>query len=191
MTSPEDNRPHHHGNLRAALIDAGIDLLAEGGLSALTLRKCAARTGVSHAAPAHHFKGLKDLLTAIVTKAFTIFTRTMIEQRDAAPDDPYARLLAVCNGYLTFSRNHEALATLMFMTDEIFTEDADYQTAAAASYQVLAEVCAPFESGPAGPRGLEVLIWSLVQGYASLVRTGQVDAAETPFADILPQLELA
>ena len=63
---PAPRTAHHHGDLRQALVAAGIELLDEGGLAALTLRRCAARAGVSHAAPAHHFKGLRGLLTAIV-----------------------------------------------------------------------------------------------------------------------------
>ena len=65
MRNQPQKKQHHHGNLREALITAGVGLLNEGGLSALTLRKCAARAGVSHAAPAYHFKGLNGLLTAI------------------------------------------------------------------------------------------------------------------------------
>ena len=190
MAPAGTKKRHHHGNLERALVEAGIELLSEGGHSALTLRKCAARAGVSHAAPAHHFDGLKGLLTAIVTEGFKTFTQSMIEQRDAAATDPHARLVAVCNGYLKFSKDNEAMAALMYMTDEIFTGNPEFQSAAAASYQVLADACAPFTSGAAGRKGTEVLIWSLVQGYASLARSGQSDAEETPFADILPLLDL-
>ena len=190
MATTGSKKRHHHGNLKKALVDAGIELLSQGGLSALTLRKCAARAGVTHAAPAHHFNGLKGLLTAIVTEGFKTFTLTMIAQRDAAANDPRARLVAVCNGYLAFAKKNEAMATLMFMTNEIFTGEPEYQTASAAAYQVLVNACAPFKPGTAGNKGTEVLIWSLVQGYASLVRSGQVDADETPFADILPLLDL-
>ncbi len=183
-------KPHHHGNLKAVLIDAGIALLAEGGHSALTLRKCAARAGVSHAAPAHHFNGLKGLLTAIVTKGFKTFTSAMVEERDAAASDPGARLIAVGNGYLRFARNNEAMANLMFMTNEIFTNDPEYKGASGAAYQVLADVCEPFASDAAGQRRTEVLVWSLVQGYATLARSGQVNVEVVPYSDILSLLRL-
>lgn len=190
MATTRSKKPHHHGNLKMALVDAGIELLSEGGLSALTLRKCAARAGVSHAAPAHHFNGLKGLLTAIVTEGFKTFTQTMIAHRDDTASAPHARLVAVGNGYLAFAKNNEAMATLMFMKNEIFTDDPEFRTASSAAYQVLADACAPFKSSAAGEKGTEVLIWSLVQGYASLTRSGQIDAEVTPFADILPLLDL-
>jgi len=190
MTASQPAKPRHHGNLKTALVEAGVALLAEGGHGALTLRKCAARAGVSHAAPAHHFNGLKGLMTAIVAQGFKLFTQTMIEHRDAASNTPHARLVAVCNGYLAFAQDNQAMAALMYMTDEIFSCDPEFQTASAAAYQVLAEACAPFNTGSAGPKGVEVLIWSLVEGYASLARAGTIDTSETPFADILPRLNL-
>jgi len=183
-------KPHHHGNLKPVLVDAGIALLAEGGHSALTLRKCAARAGVSHAAPAHHFNGLKGLLTAIVTKGFRIFTLAMIKERDAAANDPGTRLIAVGNGYLRFARNNEAMANLMFMTDEIFTDDPEYKAASAAACQVLADACEPFAADAVEQRRTEALVWSLVQGYATLLRSGQVDAGAVSFSDVLSAIRL-
>lgn len=190
MITSESPKLRRHGNLKQALVDAGIELLSEGGHAALTLRRCAARAGVSHAAPAHHFSGLKGLLTAIVTQGFMSFTLSMIEQRDDAADDPHARLVAVGNGYLAFATDNEALAALMFMTSRVFTDDPDFQAASAAAYRVLADVCAPFSSGAADAKGTEVLVWSLVEGYAGLARAGMIDTVETPYADILRRLDL-
>lgn len=65
---------YHHGNLRQALIDAGIRIINESGEEALSLRKVAAACGVSHAAPYAHFVDKDALLEAIkecVTKRFT------------------------------------------------------------------------------------------------------------------------
>lgn len=190
MTSAATQKQRHHGNLKTALVDAGMGLLSEGGLSALTLRKCAARAGVSHAAPAHHFNGLKGLLTAMVARGFEIFTQSMIEHRDGAGDDPHEKLVAVCDGYLAFAKRNEAIATLMFMKEKFFTDDEGFQSASTAAYRVLADACAPFEPGASGSKGTEILIWSLVQGYATLVSSGQANEAVTPFSDILPMLKL-
>ena len=51
---------YHHGNLRQALIDAGIKIINESGEESLSLRKVAAECNVSHAAPYAHFNS-KDL----------------------------------------------------------------------------------------------------------------------------------
>ena len=56
---------YHHGNLRQALIDAGIKIINDSGESNLSLRKAAALCNVSHAAPYAHFKDKEELLKAI------------------------------------------------------------------------------------------------------------------------------
>jgi AcrR family transcriptional regulator len=47
-----DKPRYHHGDLRNALLKAGLDILEEDGSSALSLRAVAARAGVSRSAPA-------------------------------------------------------------------------------------------------------------------------------------------
>jgi AcrR family transcriptional regulator len=163
-------KPHHHGDLREALIQAGIDILSERGLAALTLRACAARAGVSHAAPAHHFKGLPGLTAAICARGYRIFSDLMVAERDRAAPDAFARLSAICQGYLRFAREHPALFRLIFGTRVDFCEDADLIENAAIAYDILATGCAPFATDAASGKRLEITIWSLVHGYAGLMQ---------------------
>ncbi|QSB22483.1 TetR/AcrR family transcriptional regulator [Curtobacterium sp. 24E2] len=44
-------RPFHHGNLRAVLLDEAVAVLRESGVDGLSLRDLARRAGVSHGAP--------------------------------------------------------------------------------------------------------------------------------------------
>jgi len=187
--------PHHHGNLRAALVDAGLDLLAADGLSGLTLRACAARAGVSHAAPAHHFAGLPGLLTAIAARGHAIFTATMIQDRDKTGPDPRAALIGICEGYLRFARENPALFALMFNQPFGKVDDPDFTASAGASYVVLAEACAPFRPVSDASNSTEVMIWSLVHGLASLLQAGHLGPPKhlmvpPEIADILPDLVL-
>ncbi len=190
MAKNQPENPHHHGDLKEALVVAGIELLVEGGLPALTLRKCAARAGVSHAAPAHHFEGLKGLLTAIVSRGFKQFAETMTGASDNAAPDARAQLLAICHGYLKFARENQALATLMFMTDRLDTNLETFQRNSSISYQILARGCAPFCTDSKTQKALENLIWSLVQGYADLSRNGQVEANNAEFDEMFALLNL-
>ncbi|PZQ96843.1 MAG: TetR/AcrR family transcriptional regulator [Cereibacter sphaeroides] len=160
---PLSTRP---SGTREALVEAGLALLAEDGSSGLTLRRAAARAGVSHAAPAHHFDGLQGLQTAIATRAFAQFTRTMTEARDAAGPEPFVRLLGLCEGYLAFARNRSGLFHLMFVEPAIRRDDPDLMREAKAAYGLLAENCAPFAQGD--PQTVEAAVWSLVHGYAML-----------------------
>ena len=77
---------YHHGDLHNALLAAAVALVEEDGLEALSLRKVAARVGVSHAAPEHHFPTLRHLLNAMAITGFDLFTRSMADQRAKARD---------------------------------------------------------------------------------------------------------
>jgi len=59
------DKTYHHGDLRLAMIEKGVKMIYEGGITALSLRKLATACGVSHAAPYAHFKNKKDLIEAI------------------------------------------------------------------------------------------------------------------------------
>ena len=70
-TSIETSRSsYHHGDLRAALLAAARDMIAEAGIEGLSLRKLAERAGVSRTAPYHHFQDKNDLLCAIAAEGF-------------------------------------------------------------------------------------------------------------------------
>ena len=167
-TQSETARPHHHGNLRAALIDAGLTLLANEGLSGLTLRRAAAAAGVSHAAPAHHFDGLPGLLTAIAARAFQLFADQMEAARAIAPPDAIGQLQGICDGYLAFAAGHAALFQLMFNSPSLNRCDRDLMAQSGRSYQVLRAACQPFAKDDAPDETLETAVWSLVHGYALL-----------------------
>ena len=96
---------YHHGNLRQALIDAGIKIINENGEEALSLRKAAAACNVSHAAPYAHFKDKEELLEAIkksVTDKFTEELEAAVKGAGSADE----ALIAMGRAYISFfSRN--------------------------------------------------------------------------------------
>lgn len=166
---------HHHGNLREALIVAGIELLDENGVDGLTLRKCAAKAGVSHAAPAHHFKGLKGLVTAIITRGYKLFTAEMNVNIEAAAADPMSRLRGCCKGYVKFSRENNALASIIFNKKNCFEGDEEWIKTADAAYQVLIDVCAPFKHKYDSPELTQIAVWTMLEGYVNFERYGVIN----------------
>lgn len=194
------SKPHHHGNLREALIRAAIDIIETGGPDALTLRKCAALAGVSHAAPAHHFKGVFGLKAAVIAHGHQLFAATMNRHCKQAAPLPHDQLNAIAQGYIAFAREHDALFKFMFqphdyspdMVDE--TTATEIGTASLASYSMLRDACAPFSHPSGNGVAIETMVWSLVHGYALLFsKSDGVGPAQEPIpeiTDILPPLTL-
>lgn len=196
MIMKTKNKPHHHGNLRETLIEAGVEILLHEGLQALSLRACAARANVSHAAPAHHFKGLAGLQAAIAARGYRGLTSRMQAQLEGASADPHARLFAICEGYLGFAQENSSMFQLMFNTGLEFGMDTDLTTNSGAAFRVLTDACAPFNPPGAGKQGsTELMIWSLVHGFANLKLSNCLGPSHAQtdrlgFVDVLPRLAL-
>lgn len=152
-------------SLRRRLVLAGMTLLERDGVAGMTLRKTAALAGVSHAAPAHHFDGLPGLLTAIAAAAFDRFVAAMESPLAKAPDDPVARLRAICEGYIAFAHAHPGLFHVMFQTPAVRRDDLE---GAARAYAILRSACLPFSVDGQPDAVFETAVWSLVHGYATL-----------------------
>lgn len=155
------------GDLPQLLINAGLAILEEEGATGLTLRRIAARAGVSHAAPAHHFGGLTGLKNAIATQGFHAFYTDLIAAHDALPCDieAFQRILTVNLAYIRFARRHPALFRLMF--EQWPTQDQDLRTIARATYTVLRKCCIPFvHDRKCAP--VETAVWAMTHGFAML-----------------------
>lgn len=189
MTRDKDTPRHHHGNLRHALVEAGIELLKDGGLEALTLRKCAARAGVSHAAPAHHFDGIDGLRVAIAEEGFVRFRQRMLDFAEAGPQTPRGRLHGICKGYLAFAREDPALYDLIFSFRATSRLIKEVELNADPAYQVLRETCAPLVPPGTDPVVIETQIWSLVHGFALLILTGRFGPGPAPEDAVLALLD--
>jgi AcrR family transcriptional regulator len=168
---------YHHGALREALLAAAEALLLEQGVDAFTLRACARRAGVSHAAPAHHFGDARGLLTALATVGFERMAALMQRYRDAAPPDPVARLQAVGQAYIDFALANRAHFQLMFASDRLDPGHAPLAAAGHATAEMLGQAMAAVMAErrlPAAslPQRL-LLAWSAVHGYATLVTEGR------------------
>jgi Transcriptional regulator len=83
-----ENRPYHHGNLRNALIKAGLELISTEGEENLSLRKVALKCGVSNAAPYAHFNNKDEFIAAIQQHIMDLFTSTLEQTAETYADAP-------------------------------------------------------------------------------------------------------
>jgi AcrR family transcriptional regulator len=177
---PEPHKEaYHHGNLRRALITQSLDIIKEQGLESLTLRKAARRAGVSHAAPAHHFKNLKGLLAAIAQEGYGLLMAAMDEASKQAGLGGLNRLRALGAAYISFALAQPERFKVMFH-NSLADKSGFPQLAAAAQGPfglLLDSIAACQDKGllaPGNPQDLALFAWSTVHGYACLALDGQV-----------------
>ena len=176
-----DHRPYHHGALRQALIDAAETILAERGVEGLSLRDCARRIGVSHAAPKHHFADKTALLTAVAAEGYRAMTDIMDRRRTQAGDDPEIALRAVGLGYIEFAASRPSSFRLMFGETTLRANDAELERAAEAAFGRLEQTMAAVERAHGvqtqSPRERRMLAWTSVHGFATLWLAGRLQNA--------------
>jgi len=174
---PTARTPYHHGDLRAALVDAALELLEEGGETALSLRAVARRAGVSAAAPYRHYEDREALVSAVAAVGY----RELAERLGAAHPAPSTpeQLADVAVAYVRFALDRPALFRIMF--GEPCDRDNDERVAATAAVSLyLREIVARCFPG-SDPEALGPAIWALVHGLAFLFLDGKLEAA-TPEA---------
>ncbi|MFJ3903345.1 TetR/AcrR family transcriptional regulator [Streptomyces sp. NPDC090025] len=163
-----DRRTYHHGDLRQAVLSAALDVVSTEGPGALSLRDLARRAGVSHAAPAHHFKDRTGLLTAIAAQGYELLAEALAE----APD---LRERGV--RYVRFAAGHPAHFQVMFQPE---LHRADDPALLAAKEHASAELRAGVGDLPPqdglDPRTTGIAAWSLAHGFATLLLTRNLDA---------------
>ena len=171
-------KKYHHGNLKEALVEAGLEILAESGLEGLSLRTCAARVGVSHTAPKNHFGNMNGLLTAIAARGYGQLAEWM---RRGLPADPTRQQVrnAAFEGYIGFARARPALFELMFSGGRTNRDDPELKAGVGACFEILREASQDLDwdkaDAPDAELRAQIMSWSLVHGFAQLVLAGKLD----------------
>ncbi len=175
-------RRYHHGSLKQALVDAAIELLAEGGPTALTLTEAARRAGVTPAAPYRHFAGRDALLAEIARQGFETFgERIEAAWNDGRPDAQSA-MRAMCAAYLGFAREETGLYAAMFGQAATL---ADPRAGGAADHalEILWRAVVAWlqqaQGSAQGARHVALQIWAVAHGVAMLTISGHFDPART------------
>jgi AcrR family transcriptional regulator len=163
---------YHHGNLRAELVTAALQIISRKGASALTLRAVAQRLGVSQTAPYRHFPSKGALLAAVASEGFSALLERLQAEVAAAGDDLVARYQATGLAYLGFALDHPAHFTVMYGSRP---EDFDVVASAEPARRglrlltnVIAECQRAGLAAPGDPQVLAVKVWSFVHGMAVL-----------------------
>jgi len=179
------DRSYHHGDLASALLDAGEEELSENGIEGFSLRRVAKRAGVSHAAPAHHFRNTNILLSAIAARGFQRFVARQEEFRRLAACEPQAQMEASGLGYVSFALENPALYRLMFGSDRLDFSSQPLSQAANDAFDDLVHHVANLTGNHASPltdRAVAVAvaaIWASAHGLADLLISGRLEWLKT------------
>jgi AcrR family transcriptional regulator len=160
---------YHHGDLREALVRAARRILEKEGIARLSLRRVARATGVSPAAPYHHFADKQALLDAIATQGFAALTAEM-RARMAKKSDPAGRLDASGISYVVFAVENPTLFQLMFGGDrQSSSAKAALNKSREIAYRVLQAAVADASADGTAPPLVCLRLWALVHGIAKLI----------------------
>lgn len=170
-------------DLRRRLLDQSIALIESDGLSALSLREVARRSGVSHQAPYHYFADREAVLAALVAEGFDGLA-DRLSAGHAAARDLTEQVELVGRAYIEFGLDHPAHFRLMFRPELVDSER--YPDCARAVARANAELDRLVEAVAATPGGatlpaasLKLILWSQVHGMVTLMLDGP---AMTKFA---------
>jgi AcrR family transcriptional regulator len=191
---------YRHGDLRRALLDAGIELARQGGPDAVVLREATRRAGVAPNAAYRHFANRADLLDAVRAAAVAAAARAMeaelahVADTGTLAQQAHARVRAVGAGYLRFAQSETGLFRTAFggrFTVQQVPDPAmggatgrnPFEHLSAALDDLVAAGALPPERRP----GAEYVAWATVHGLALLALDGPLRGSPEELLALLGQ----
>jgi AcrR family transcriptional regulator len=170
---------YHHGDLRNALIAAGLDILAKDGAHALTLREVARRARVSHAAPYRHFESKEALLAAIAEEGFNEFAARLRAVAQNNIGDSRMQLYEATQAYVGFAKDRPDHFRVMF--SNLITDRDAYPSlieSGLTAFNLLADIMNAGQKNGAiidgDSRHLALVGWAAVHGFSMLLIEDQI-----------------
>ena len=162
-----NNKSYHHGDLRTAMIEKGIELINENGAKALSLRKVAAACGVSHAAPYSHFASKEALFSAITNYITDKFAAVLKDSVKKTGETPEGLFRMGCAYVLFFARNPEYFRFIFTHSNIEIGDDREYEP-----YDFYRRFMQKMFDNMDYPQELRlksfIAYWAMIQGLAAI-----------------------
>ena len=180
-------RAYHHGNLKEALVQAAMELIAEKGPAGFTFAEAARSAGVSPAAPYRHFRDRDQLLADVAGRGFVEFEAMLVRAWNQARPDPLTAFEQVGKAYLEFARKEPAYYSAMFEAGLPLDPNPELREASDRAFAVLRAASEALLAGlppPQRPPALMVAlhVWALSHGIASLFGRGDAGRRTLPMS---------
>jgi AcrR family transcriptional regulator len=170
---PAKRGRYHHGDLRSALVDAAIGVIAERGVRDFSMAEASRRLGVTTAAPYRHFADRDELLAAVATRALTVFAATLSAAANAV-DTSAERLAAMAGAYVRFAAQQRPLFDTLFSSGLDKSRHPELRRAWEAVDALLTSVVLEVCDGDAvAADALSDAIEASAHGYAMLLTDGE------------------
>jgi AcrR family transcriptional regulator len=180
-------RGYHHGNLREALIDAALELIAKKGMAGFTFAEAARFAGVSPAAPYRHFRDRDELMASVAMRGFEQFEAALSHAWGGGRPDAFVALERLGRAYLEFARVQPAFYSAMFEAGVPAGVNSPLREASDKAFAVLRRaaeaICAAMPAAGRPPALMVALhIWAMAHGVASLFGRGDGGRRATPMS---------
>lgn len=180
-----DSKSYHHGDLKAELVQKGLEILDRDGYEGFSLRKVAGACGVSQTAPYRHFKNKDELIAEIMKQALCAFNESLASAVDKYPDSPINQIREMGVAYVRFFLDNPQYLRLLFLSDirmtspEVFCDNTGQVSEVHPFMTFFSAIerykdTTPDEQRDAGD--LMIYCWGLVHGIAVLAVRQEIPA---------------
>lgn len=164
-------RAYHHGDLKAAMIRAALELVRKKGPRGFTLNEASRTAGVSVSAPYNHFKDKDALLIEIILLGNLTLETELLAAAETGKEAT-EQLVAVFLAYIEFAERHPDLFAVMFQSGMDKSPYPEVNVSAWKAYGVAGALAAQIEPSPAAAEELTLAIWTMAHGFATLAAEG-------------------
>jgi AcrR family transcriptional regulator len=169
---------YHHGNLKEALVSAGLEILSEKGIEGLSLRNVAKKIGVSHTASYNHFPDKQALLAAISTAGHEQLHQILLDTFEKTKHSSSHVISEIAWAYLQFALDNPAIFKLMFSGAlEEERDHPEYVEISQKSIALFEDMIVFSQNKGQLPEGkveiIAIKLWSLVHGFTYLMLENQ------------------
>jgi len=163
---------YHHGDLRSALVDAAIAVIAERGVHGFSMAEASRRLGVTSAAPYRHFADRDELLAAVGARALQVFAAMVVAETGSA-QDPEQRILAMVRAYVRFAAQERPLFDTRFSAGLDKSRYPELTRAWASVDELLTVVDEICDRDPESAKALADALEATAHGHAALLLDGE------------------
>jgi len=165
---PIKKRAYHHGDLKAAMVEAALKLIAKHGPRGFSLSEAARLAGVTVGAPYRHFADKEALFRTVAAQGFVELCERIEVAAKTSPDNPRKRLVAIGAAYVRFAVERPSHFQVMFDSAIHRRKDPAVDVPADRCFQILAETVhqAAVRKDVRSEETLTAAIWALMHGHA-------------------------